>query len=251
MIFSPARLDLIKNAFVMRASKFFQVQAHMMTNQDFIDAYIRPEHVAILNTTREICGDVGGHAFGVGINHRADFLGVRHAPVAMSFVGAPPIIIPLYVSRASHDDEHPVVVKLAEWLRERIRQGLLLGDALDSFAFLNNTCADARAFRVVFPAISLLVNDCARSDDPKDPMRKLAARIQGNQEVRTLPRLPREVMQRLIAASDIINTTSLMEADAEMPRVAGHVTCFVQPNTMRTESRPSLCVDGMHTVAIL
>ena len=223
MIFSPNRLDAIKAAFVSRASRLTRAQRHFLSNQDFVDAFIKPEHIPILKTTEEICGTIGNNG-GVSTS-----LAVPESTyivrVYLSFwKNKPPIIVPQYVAAGPLDPNNFGVQGVVAWLTERVRQGVLLGDAYEALGYLNANCVDARAFRAVFPAIAVLVNDCARSEDAKDPMRKLAARIQGNQEVRTLPRLPREVMQRLIAASDLINASTLLE-EQEVATPKDHMVC--------------------------
>ena len=222
MIFSPNRLDAIKAAFASRASKLTRAQRHFLSNQDFVDAFIKPEHIPILKTTEEICGTIGNNG-GVPTSLSIPETNIK-VRVYLSFWKKPPIIIPQYVNAGPLDANNFGVQGVVAWLSERVRQGMLLGDAYEALGYLNGNCVDARAFRAVFPAIAVLVNDCAKSDDPKDPMRKLAARIQGNQEVRTLPRLPREVMQRLIAASDLINASTLLE-EQEVATPKDHMVC--------------------------
>jgi hypothetical protein len=240
MIFSPNRLDAIRSAFASRASKLTRAQRHYLSNQDFIKAFIAPEHLPILKTTEEICGLIGNNG-GVSTMLAIPDTNIKVRLYLSFYRSKPPIITPQYVTNGPLEPDNFGVQGVVTWLTERVRQGLLLGDAFEALSYLNNTCSDARAFRAVFPAIAVLVNDCARSDDPKDPMRKLAARIQNNQEVRTLPRLPREAMQRLISASDLINATTLLE-EQEVSPPKDHMSCDLSGDIQIP--RPSIVPGG-------
>lgn len=205
-IFPPRRHGELNGALIRRANVLFNVMALKLTPDEFIDAYILPEHVGPLQMVREIAGEIGGWYTNTTVHHE----GVSMRATVM-FQTKPPIIIPQYVASGVRMGASPTVVsKINAWVQERIRIGSLLGHAIDGLEWLNNNASDMRAVRALFPALPILLKDTAT--DEKSPTAKMALRLDSNKTVTSLPRLPREVTRDLHEASHIITSTTLIES---------------------------------------
>jgi hypothetical protein len=213
MLLSPRRMTSLETAIKKRGNTLFDACKFEITPKDFVELYINPDHIPILNTTREICGDIGTQ-WAIESRCETNVAAVPQVRISISFGGKSPIIIPQYVSKGWQAGEHPLKDQIIEWLNDRITKGILFAQATEAITYLNAICSDFRAFRALFPAISILINDCA-GDDPRDPMRKLAARVHKNQDIKSMPRISREAKLKLLEISELITATTLLDGSTD------------------------------------
>jgi hypothetical protein len=221
-IFNSTTMDTIEGAVKTLAGKIYTSQALMLTNEEFIEAFIDPEHRAILKTTAELVGSVGGD-IGTGIQLLSPKGSLR---TMAHYSGGAPIIVPLYVGKSGVGRwaNPELAERITSWVSERIRIGMLFGSAIDALRWLNNSVGNAGAMKVMFPAFPAVLAYAA-SDKVADPnglyieddrLAKRALNIANAKAFRTLPKLPPNVRNQIADVSALLLTATLMEGGADV-----------------------------------
>lgn len=209
-VFSWRTMDDIKNAVSTYAQRLLSGSVNIMPPDEFIAAFIEPEHVASLRQTQQLVGFVGNT-----LTHMKLWTSNRMlAATYCSFGGdEPPIILPRYISSGlTRHCPEDVRMRITNWLDERYRLGRMFGDAWDAIYWLNDNCGNAAAMAVMFPALPSLLKTSA--PDAEGTKAKRAQRIASAKSFGTLPKLPREVKMRMMECSDLMLTVSMLEAPA-------------------------------------
>lgn len=194
------------------ATQFFSRMPLILDPDEFIAAFIAPEHVEKLQDVRELVGHVGRDAITTNIAPR-DGMGVPGWSITFGF--RPPIILPQYVTHGLQPTcpDH-IHEKIIAYIDERMRFGRAFGDALDALRELNSICEDAETITILMPCFPVIVGSI--SDDSEAKTTKRAQKLAQSKRVGKLPRLPRQVKDRLQEVSSIVNSVSLMR-DAPIP----------------------------------
>lgn len=220
-VFTWRTMDEIRGGVRKLASRLISSHTLTLTPQEFIDSFISPEHVDVLNTTAKIVGHVGAESARVKLSTLS---GVKFDCSLMFGASMPPIILPTYVAQGpcpTAPDE--IVEKLNAWLEERVRLGRYFGDSLDALSWLNDNCGNANAMAVMFPALPTILR--TYDSDPDSQANKRAVKMTNAKSFGTLPKLPREVKARFIECSDLLLTVSMLEGDADQKVKRSHA-CF-------------------------
>jgi hypothetical protein len=205
-----SRLQGMRDSIHNRARRLFYTNDLDLSSYEFIAAFINPEHINALTQVQDIVGSVGNtwcHTeiyanYGGGLVERVSF--------NVTFERNPPIILPRYVHTGLQPSAPTdIIEKINVWVLERLRLGKIFGDAVDALSWLNNNCKDIRAMRAMFPALPVLLRDVAT--DEKSAAARMAIKLDSSKGVTTLPTLPREVRDRILEASNLINTTTLLD----------------------------------------
>jgi len=205
-LLSPRRIAEVTDALSRRAQRVHSTLALVLSPDEFISAFIQPDHIEALNKVREIVGQVGGWYANSVVKS-----GENQMRVMINFVNSAPILLPQYIANGVQPKAHAdVLSKIQLWADQRIHYGALFGDAVDGLNWLNTNASDLRAMRAMFPALPILLKDI--NSDEKSPTSKMALRLDTNKAVGNLPRLPREVALRLLEASQFISSTTLFDA---------------------------------------
>ena len=209
-VFTWRTMDDIKSAVGVFANRLLSGSVYIMPPDDFIAAFIEPDHVAPLKQTQDLVGFVGNTSAGIKLwtSDKVQTL------AACAFGGSqPPIILPHYVTngvtRHCPDDLRS---RIQSWLDERYRLGRMFGDAWDAIYWLNDNCGNAAAMSVMFPALPSLLKTSA--PDAEATNAKRAQRIVNSKSFGSLPKLPREVKVRMMECSDLMMSVSMLEAPA-------------------------------------
>ncbi len=219
-VFSPNQISQLTGSIRILATMMLDKMPFSLSGDEFISAYIAPEHVSLLKQTEELIGMVGNN-YGATSALAND---THYCEVHIAFVTSSPIIVPNYV-RHGYQASVPAAVKakLSNWLTERIRMGEMFGDALDALYYLNDTCGDIRAVGIMFPALPVVLG--AISSDPEATSNRRAKKLVEGKGFGSLPRLPREVKDRLVDVSNLLTATTLI-TDAAMPEYEKHDARF-------------------------
>lgn len=180
-----------------------------LTAPEFISAFIQPEHVAPLRQVQDMVGLVGNHAFYSKFMTSDDV----EAKLTVLFArNEPPIILPNYVSDGvTKSAPEDVVLKMRAFVDERVRLGRLFGDAIDSVRYLNDHCGNANAMSVMFPVLPALMKYADPDGQNDSSFAKRASKLASAKSFGTLPKLPQAVKQRILEASNAVQTSLMLD----------------------------------------
>lgn len=205
-VFGTRMLDMLESSLRGLSSKIFGKTQLVLSADEFISAFINPEHIETLHKVRELVGNVGMNS----THTKFDTSDGLKCVLSLSFSGWPPITMPQYV-RLGVQPTCPFEVRerIAAWVDERYRLGCAFGDALDALYYLNTTCGDAKAMSLMLPCLPTIMAGVSEDGDNKTVKR--ARKITAAKSFGKLPALPVIIKQRLIEVSAIVNATSLVD----------------------------------------
>jgi len=202
-------MDAIFDALRKVAARLTNDCTLILSPDEFIQAFIRPEHVGPLKQVQGIVGMVGDESTVAKLN-------VPDGPFVYCSINfgytEPPVILPKYI-RDGFVGTAPSELKsrITAFVAERYRLGRMFGDAIDSLHYLNEHSGNAPAMAVFFPALPTLL---AMSDpNPESTNAKRAKRLTEAKSFGTLATLPREVKMRMLEVSSLVMTASVLEDD--------------------------------------
>lgn len=205
-VFSFRTMDILTGGVRNIASRIIDPSNLVITGKEFIEAFIRPDHIPILNQTRELVGSVGAYYCQPKLTTTT---GIQYQLLCQFGYNKPPTIIPGYVNEGFYDDQPlPSRAKILAWLQERERLGNMFGDAIDAMHWLNDHCGNAGAVAVMFPALPTVLKAGGGMDEK---VGKRAAKIAESKSFGNLPKLPLEVKRRISEVSDFVLTCSILE----------------------------------------
>ena len=218
-VYSIKIINEMKTSLKNIADHFINRTHLHLTGEEFIAAFINPEHQAKLVDVQAMVGFVGATSLHTSIYTSAD----HKMRVYLGFKSNPPIIIPRYVSNGLQPTCPPAIMsKLVEWADERHRIGCMFGDALDTIDYLNAECGDARAMAIMLPALVTIMSK--NSTQEEDRMVKRAKKISEGKGFGSLPRMTPVNRERLKEISALINMAAMLEnTPVEMPKNDGDV----------------------------
>jgi hypothetical protein len=214
-------LSLYSDALKALAENFYIRTALRLTGEEFVSAFINPDHIDKLREVQALVGYVGTST----INSSLITTDGHSLAVHMAFVGSSPVSLPRYVSYGIQKScPEPVKEKLTGWTDERVRIGTAIGDVLDAITHLNDQCGDLRAMSIMLPCLPTIMAQV--SDDADNKTVKRARKLAGQKAFGSLPKLPMATKQRLLEASALVNamTLTLDAPAAEMSRGDASVT---------------------------
>lgn len=209
-LYSYRTMNSLTEALERMARNFFDRMPLILTPDDFLSAFIAPEHVGKLREIEELVGFLGHNATKTSLVGRC---GVS-TPALVSFGIRPPVILPLYVPGGmQHTCPENVRDVITVWTDERLRLGHMFGDALDGLHALNEICDDKQALVTLFPCFPTIMGSI--SEDLDAQTTKTAQAMAQRRRASALPKLPREVKDRLLEVSAVVNSVALVK-DSEM-----------------------------------
>lgn len=232
-VFSFRTMDQLFTGIKTLASRLIDPSHLVLSPDEFIAGFINPDHVASLKQVGSLVGGIG-QFYASPILVSTD--GTKCQTYCSFGYSSPPIIMPDYVNKGlqatAPDELHN---RVAAWLDERLRIGYMFGDALDSLHWLNENCGNASAMAVMFPALPTILK--AYDPEPESTSSKKAKRIADAKSFGSLPKLPREVKQRMVECSDLLLTVSMLEPGGEPSAKKGEAMLKFngQPKTQRCD----------------
>jgi hypothetical protein len=219
-VYSHRILGDLEAAIERIAAGFFARMPLILNPDEFVAAFINPDHVAELRRFEELVGKVGMEGFASEIQDGPDIL-----PCQFAFSGGPPIILPRYVSHGLAPSCPPELRdKITVWMKERLRFGQVFGDVRDALTYLNEQCDNAGSLRVMLPCLPFLMDSI--NTDPESATAKRARTLAASKSFKGLPALPRKVKERLAVIASITNSVALA-LEAPLPELKRH-HCLVQ-----------------------
>lgn len=232
-VFSFRTMDQLFTGIKTLASRLIDPSQLVLTPDEFIACFINPDHVASLKQVGALVGGIGQYY----VSPKLATSDGNTCPTYCSFgYSSPPIIIPDYATdglQPATPDE--LRAKITAWVDERVRIGNMFGDALDALHWLNDNCGNASAMAVMFPALPTILK--AFDPEPESTSSKKAKRIADAKSFGSLPKLPREVKQRMIECSDLLLTVSMLESGSPPSTKKGEALVKMngQPKTQRCD----------------
>ena len=228
-VYGRRLMDKLDQGLDSLASQFVGRMRLILQPDEFVAAFITPEHIATLRATEEIVGSAsmlssGQFAFPVCIGENTSVgnsADTSHNPrryrdlvVGAAYQRAP-IIVPRYVNEGlQHSCPEDVHAKITEWAIRRHNIGRAFGDARDALYHLNEICPNAETMTTLLPCLPTVMGSI--TDGEEAPTNKRAAALAARKQVGTLPRILRPIKERMLEVSAIVNSVSLMQ-DAEWP----------------------------------
>lgn len=231
-VFSPRAISDFDAALRRMASTFFDKTKLVLSGDEFIAAFIQPDHVPKLKEVQELVGFAGASFLNTTL---FDSAGTGYS-VQLMFTGSAPVIVPQYCGKGTQPNAPASVnAKLTEWLDERAKMGAAFGDTIDAMNFLNTACGDAQAMSLMLPCLPTIMGQV--SDDAANRTVQRARKLTDIKSFGKLPALPPEVRRRLMEVSAIVNSVTLMldAAPVEAPRHAATVSVQQIKNNPRRD----------------
>lgn len=210
-VYSYRMIQSLTDSLGTMATTLFSKTPLILSGDEFLAAFVDPEHLSMLKQVHEICRPtVPSYASTVFFAEGGETLQMQ-----IAFAGNAPVILPQYIGHGLQATcPQEIKAKVDAWLAERISFGRAFGDAQDAIGYLNDNCGDVEAMTLMLPCLPSVMAGISTDGDSK--VVKRAQKLTSLKRVGKLPRIPREVTQRLAEASAIVNATTLMQ-DAPMP----------------------------------
>lgn len=224
---------------------FFARTKMVLTPDEFIAAFIQPDHVSKLRDVQELVGFVGQNSLPTVLQSTA---GGRYSTY-LTFTGNAPIILPQYASKGVQPTcPEDVRAKIVGWVDERVRFGEAFGDAMDAIVALNESCGDAAAMRVMLPCLPTVM--AAMNADQDHRTVKRAKKVAESKKFGSLPRMSQATKQRLIEVSAIVNSVAMVKDAPEVTAPAAHALTYSFSIARGEPPRQSI-VPALHTASFV
>jgi hypothetical protein len=205
-VYSYKMTETLTQSLADMANLLFEKTPLVLSGEEFLKAFVDPEHITMLKQVQEICRPAL-HSYASTTLHSADGETLR---IHATFIGSSPVILPQYVGSGLQPNcPDDIRNKIDAWIAERINLGRAFGDANDAIVYLNDNCGDVEAMALMLPCLSSVMANI--SSDGESKTVKRAQKLATIKRFGKLPRIPREVTQRLSEVSAIVNAVSMMK----------------------------------------
>lgn len=206
-------LEVYTSSLKSLAEKFFDRTPLTLSGDEFVAAFIHPDHIEKLREVQALVGFVGSSSCSSTLATSDG----QTATVGVSFYGSSPVILPQYVKRGLQPTcPQPVHDKIMAWIDDRVKFGTAFGDAIDAIGYLNDTCGDLRAMSIMLPCLATVMGQV--SDDADNKTVKRARKLSSQRSFGALPKMPLATKQRLVEVSALVNSVTLV-LDATPPEM--------------------------------
>lgn len=210
----------VQSALSKLADRMFVKTTISLSPEEFVSSFIQPEHVEKLKEVERLVGFVGTTHTYAKVSTPA---GNSVAKILLSFIGRPPVILPLYIAHNGDtlDTADPAVVaRIKAFVEERLRVGNMLGDAHDALDWLSEHCENASTMRIAFPALPTLLG--AIDNDPASVIGKRAAKLLESKRFGSMPAMSPDIRDRLREVCALIQGLTLLSDAADPVYPNGH-----------------------------
>lgn len=184
-----------------KGEKYLALSDPLLTENEFIQAFINREHVPLLLQAQNLCGKLSTRDLhGIPLDDTPYRVNVR-------FEHDPPVPLPAYTEKGlSPDCPPPLRERLASWLPERVRQGDMLGDLIDAITTYDKNLPDLRSFAIMVPCLPMVAKKVSSGKKQEVLINRM---MRGDKF--SLPRLPEEVSKRIADASSFFMAISMID----------------------------------------
>ena len=225
-IYSYRMMEQLRTSLSGLATLMFTRSPLVLSDEEFLAAFIEPSHLPMLREVQEMCRPA---LSGWAQTMLTATDGTAY-DLQIHFGGTASVILPQYIRHGLQPTcPQAVVDKIASWLSERVHFGQAFGDARDALDYLNDNCGDVEAMTLMLPCLPSIMSNI--SEDGENKAVKKAQKLASIKRFGSLPRLPRQVTQRLSEVSALVNATTLMK-DAPVPEMQRHYACFTMRETV-------------------
>lgn len=219
-VYSYRMLELLRSSLSTMAGSLFTKTPLILGADEFLAAFVNPDHIPMLKQVEEMCRPTYITWAVTTLNSEdGDTLHMQ-----VQFIGKSPVILPEYVRHGMQPTcPQEIKDKIANWVAERVNFGRAFGDVADAISYLNENCGDVEAMALMLPCLPTIMAGLSTDGDSKAVKR--AQKLTSLKRFGKLPRIPRQVTQRLAEASALVNAVTLMQ-DAPDPVMARFDACF-------------------------
>lgn len=219
-VYSYRTLEQLRSSLSGMAATMFSRSPLILTGDEFLLAFVDADHIPMLKQVQDICRPAST-GWANTVFHTADG---EMVSMQIQFGGTAPVILPQYVRHGLQPTcPQDIKDKINTWLVERVNFGRAFGDAHDAIDYLNENCGDIEAMSLMLPCIPSIMANI--STDAESKQVKKAQKLASIRRFGKLPRLPRQVTQRLAEVSALVNAVTLMQ-DAPVPEIQRYAACF-------------------------
>jgi hypothetical protein len=214
-VFSDKQLNALNMAMTKVVEKIITPMQMVLTEEEFIDGFIYPDHIDKLREATRMTGisaPVGAFQF------------TAHAPDGEEVKlqrygnGTRDFMLPIYVSQGLRQDAPAGLrERLGEWIVNRLAIGNAMNEVHGAVNTLNYCCTSARTIAVLVPCLPLLVSMMYYSDNTgkTEASIKAADKLEKPGTMAGMPLLSRDDKNKLLDAS--LRITSSFALLSEMP----------------------------------
>lgn len=204
-----------------------------LTHDEFIQAYIEPDHVSKLREANQLVGTMAtGNGSGI----------LTYVPMSAGEIQvyasylSEPILMPAYCRDGMRPSAPPEIrEKVMAWADQRYEFGCAMGDAYLGLRYLNGCCKNVAAMVALMPCLPAIM---AHNTVDGEMMAKRAQKAAVTGRTPELPPLPRAMKERLREVSAVVNAITLM-LNADTPTVEqGKVMLKAYVGYGRRENKP-------------
>lgn len=219
-VYAYRAIEEVKTSLKSLAEKVAARLTLNISGEEFLQAFVVPEHVTAIRGVMDLVGMSDNNARSTVL---ATSRGYRFQ-TAVTFSGSAPILIPQYVSGGlARTCPDALRERIIGWTDDRARFGLAFGDVMDSLDFLNNNCGDLKAMSIFSPCLPSIIRNI--SDDADSRSAKRARSLASSNRFGKLPKMAPEAKARLLEASAVINSATLL-LEAPVPGLKRHDATF-------------------------
>lgn len=242
-VYSYRMIESLNSSLSSMALTLFNKTPLILGADEFLAAFVNPDHVPTLKQVEEMCRPA--HVTWAKTTLTTE--DGESLEMQIQFIGKSPVILPEYV-RYGMQKTCPQVIKdkIATWVSERVNFGRAFGDVTDAITYLNNTCGDVEAMALMLPCLPTIMAGLSTDGDSKAVKR--AQKLTSVKRFGKLPRIPRQVTQRLAEASALVNAVTLMQ-DAPAPAMVRFDACF-SATTMSNMRRTNIFYENVENVPV-
>jgi hypothetical protein len=227
-VYSYRMIELLSTSLNTMASTMFSKTPLILGGGEFLEAFVDPNHVPMLKQVEEICSPPNTTWAHTSLQTEDG----ESLDMQVQFIGKAPVILPQYIRHGLQPTcpQH-LKDKINAWVTERVNFGRAFGDAQDAIVYLNESCGDVEAMSLMLPCLPAIMAGISNDGDSK--VVKRAQKLTTLKRVGKLPRLPRQVTQRLAEASALVSIVTLTQ-DAPMPAVVRYDAHFTVKNMVNS-----------------
>ena len=218
-VFSAKQMEAMNEAMKKIISKIITPMKFILSEQDFLDGFIYPDHIPKLQEATQLTGIVaprGGYTFTAHSASGEELFIIRHSDLQAR------IMFPIYVKQGLRPDAPaPLRERLNDWIANRLLLSNAMRDVNGALGYLNDTCSNARVIRIILPCLPLIVSMMYYNDNTGKAVGsvKAADKIARATGSGGLPMLSREIKQRLQESSSIITSHFALMNEQSSPIV--------------------------------